>query len=89
MARVPNLLQQLGRIEQALDAWGLAAQMHPEAGEAHANYGAFLAQVDRLEEAVEAYRKGLKFRPDLEVSARAFSMRCPALKTLPLVDVRH
>jgi protein O-GlcNAc transferase len=58
------LLQEQGRLDEALAAFDAALALDPAYTEAHFNRGVVLAQQGRPEQAVEAYSAAVRLRPD-------------------------
>ena len=56
--------QQLGKLEEAIDAFKKAVSIKPDYVEAHYNMGNALQEQGKLEEAIEAYKKALSKKPD-------------------------
>lgn len=55
--------QRIGRIDQALDAFGKATRLNPSFAEGFSNLGVILKSIGRFEEAIKAYRTALKINP--------------------------
>ncbi len=58
-------LEQLGRFQEALDAFQLATNISPRFSEAHAKIGAFLLNSGKPAEAVRSYRQAVDIRSDV------------------------
>ncbi|EKX43301.1 hypothetical protein GUITHDRAFT_110718 [Guillardia theta CCMP2712] len=65
LARIPPMLMKLGLHQQAVDAWQTAIQLHPNAAEAKANFGATLHQLGMYDEAIKFYEMSLQANPNL------------------------
>jgi tetratricopeptide (TPR) repeat protein len=57
-------LTDLGRIDEAIAAYGKALEQKPDYAEAFNNIGVVLASRGRAREAAEQFRKALAIRPD-------------------------
>ena len=68
MVRVPPLLLQLNRPQQAVNAWAQVAEVHAASAEVKASYGVTLQQLGLLKEAVVLYEQALELKPDLEAA---------------------
>ena len=66
MVRVPPLLLQLGRQQQAVDAWAQITETHPQSPEVKANYAVTLQKLGMFAEAVVLYEQALGLNPGLE-----------------------
>ncbi len=58
-------LGELGRLEEALEAYNKATELDPQLAEAWYNKGVALDELGRLEEALEAYNKATEIDPQL------------------------
>jgi len=56
--------QGLGKLEEAIDAYGRAISIEPDYAEAHKNRGNALQEQRKLEEAIDAYNKAISIEPD-------------------------
>ena len=68
MVRVPPLLLQLNRPQQAVNAWAQVAEVHAASAEVKASYAVTLHQLGLLKEAVVLYEQALELKPDLEAA---------------------
>lgn len=59
------ILQRLGRLDQALEAFNEALRIKPDFAEAHCNRAIVLQRQERLEEALKAFDRALRIKPDL------------------------
>jgi protein O-GlcNAc transferase len=59
-----GLLQEQGRLDEALAAFDAALTLDPDYAEAQFNRGVALQQQGRLDAAIEAYKQSLRLRPD-------------------------
>jgi tetratricopeptide (TPR) repeat protein len=59
-----NALQELGKLEEAIEAYNKALAIKPDYAEAYNNMGVTLKDQGKLEEAIEAYNKALAIKPD-------------------------
>jgi len=66
MVRVPPLLIQLNRQQQAVNAWGQVVEAHPNSAEVKANYAVTLQQLGLFAEAVSFYQQALDLNANLE-----------------------
>jgi tetratricopeptide (TPR) repeat protein len=78
-----NILQSLGRLEEALAAYDQALALMPALAEAHSNRGAVLKKLARLDQALTAYDQALALRPDY---VDALSNRGVVLRELKRLD---
>jgi serine/threonine-protein kinase len=61
--RLGLLCFRAGRFEAALAAWGEVARLSPDNARGHYNQGAAYYHLDRLDEAVEAFRRSIAIEP--------------------------
>ena len=73
------VLQRLGRLEEALQAFNKAIQLNPDYAEAYSNRGVALQELGRLKEAVQAFDKAIQLKTEF---AEAYSSRGVALQEL-------
>ena len=57
------LLEQVGRMEEAIEEFRIALVMEPDYADAHYNLGVALARLDRFEEAEQAFRDAIRLSP--------------------------
>ena len=65
-----NALQELGKLEEAIEAYNKALTIKPEYAEAYNNMGFALQDQGKLEEALKAYKKSLGIKPEYADAAR-------------------
>ena len=70
------------RYAEALELYRTRVEITPESAQTHANLGATLYYLDRVEEAIASFRQALSLDPTLE-AARAACNRCAALRSHP------
>ena len=61
---IGEALQNLGKLEEAIEAYNKALDIKPDYAEAYYNMGIALKDQGKLEEAIEAYNKALAIKPD-------------------------
>jgi len=71
------VLQEQGKLEEAIEAYNKALAINPNYANAYNNMGAILQDQGKLEEAIEAYNKALAIKPDY---AEAYNNMGNALK---------
>jgi tetratricopeptide (TPR) repeat protein len=57
------ILNELGRLEEAITSYGQAITLKPDYAEAHNNLGNILTDLDRFEEAEASYKRATKLKP--------------------------
>jgi len=75
--------QELGKLEEAIEAYTKALAIKPDYAEAYSNMGAALADQGKPEEAIEVYNKALAIKPDY---AEAYSNMGNALKEQGMLE---
>jgi glycosyltransferase involved in cell wall biosynthesis/Tfp pilus assembly protein PilF len=65
-----DLLDRLGRLDEALAVYRDVIERFPDSFQAYNNAGSLLGRLQRLEEAHQAYRRGADLAPDNEVIRR-------------------
>ncbi len=78
-----NALQDLKRLDEALDSFDRASELKPEYAEAPNNRGNVLHELKRLDEALDSYDRALKIKPDY---AQAWNNRGNVLQDLRRLD---
>jgi len=58
------LLDDQGKLAEAIEHYRQALQIKPDSAEAHTNWGTALAQQGKLAEAIEHFRQALRINPD-------------------------
>src|SRR5437879_10607831 len=77
-----NILQQLGELEPALDAYDRLSQLYPNDEEAWAAQGDVLVKMGRDDDALRAYTEALKLSPgDEGIQRRILELEAP--KSVP------
>lgn len=66
MVRIPTLLLQLNRQQEAVNAWAQILEAHPNSAEVKANYAVLLQQLGLFAEAVKLYEQALEINPRIE-----------------------
>lgn len=65
---VGHCFRELGRHEEALEAYGQAASVKPAHSDAHTWLGSTYSDLGRYEEAIEAYQQAIRIDPDPSVA---------------------
>jgi tetratricopeptide (TPR) repeat protein len=73
-----NVLQDLGRFDEAIPHYREAVRIKPRYAEAQYNWGLALQQLGRTEEAIAHFREALRLKPGLE-AARYHLRRAEAM----------
>jgi tetratricopeptide (TPR) repeat protein len=63
-----NILEDLGRFNEAVAYFSEALKLHPDSPEIHNNYGNALRKAGKLDEAIEQFKIAVKLGPDFKLA---------------------